>query len=202
MKRGRGYAAAAILAVTAVILLPSAAPFHHNYPIATRGCFGGCHGRGSLFGPFHKSRGATSTAANINTVGAASSMASFTAAPAASSSLSPMAAAVDDPEVQRRKQERKELIRKEGGRFAFDTKYGALNPFAIYYGLTSILLGIPWFMVLTLYQLFQVVTFSRLDKHRRIPIFFTHCWGVALMKLTRCYPKIENMEVLKQFYKR
>ena len=43
----------------------------------------------------------------------------------------------------------KRLIRKEGGRFAFNTKYGALNPFAIYYGLVAIFLGIPWFFALT-----------------------------------------------------
>ena len=66
---------------------------------------------------------------------------------------------------EREKQERKALVRQEGGRFAFDTKYGALNPFAIYYGLTAIVLGIPWYLALTLCQLFYKITGNRIDKH-------------------------------------
>jgi hypothetical protein len=91
--------------------------------------------------------------------------------------------------------------RKEGGVFTFNTPYGALNPFGIYYGLTSILLGLPWFVVLTLCQLFYKVTGGRFDKKRRTPIFFTHIWGTALMRLCRCFPKIEGSEILKEFYK-
>lgn len=60
--------------------------------------------------------------------------------------------------------ERKELIRQEGGIFAFDTKYGALNPFAIYYGFVAIFLGIPWFAALTACQLFYFVTRNKIDK--------------------------------------
>ena len=70
------------------------------------------------------------------------------------------------PQEKKRK-ERKLLIRQEGGRFAFDTKYGALNPFAIYYGLTAILLGIPWFVALTLCQVFYFLTGNKIDKQVR-----------------------------------
>lgn len=99
-----------------------------------------------------------------------------------------------------KKQQLKELIRKEGGRFAFNTKYGALNPFAIYYGIVAILLGIPWFFALLGCQLFYFITGNRLDKQRRIPITITQAWGVTLMRLTRMWPKMENMDVLRNFY--
>ena len=62
----------------------------------------------------------------------------------------------------------KRLIREEGGRFAFNTKYGALNPFAIYYGLVAIFLGIPWFFALTFCQLFYFVTRNKVDRQVRI----------------------------------
>lgn len=136
--------------------------------------------------------GSSSLAGKTRAIATTFGLSSSTAAPA-SGSLG---------QVDVKRQERKALIRKEGGRFAFDTKYGALNPFAIYYGLLSIVLGIPWYIALTMYQLFQLVTFGKMDKRRRIPIFVTHIWGTLLMRLTGCYPKIENMDVLKQLYKR
>jgi hypothetical protein len=98
------------------------------------------------------------------------------------------------------KRQRMELIRQEGGRFSFNTKFGALNPFAIYYGVTSILLGLPWFAALTMYQLFQLITFGRFDKLRRIPIFLNQVWGETLLFLTRCYPDMESRGILKKFY--
>lgn len=96
----------------------------------------------------------------------------------------------------------KRQVREEGGRFAFYTKYGALNPFAIYYGLVAIGLGIPWFLALTVYQGLAWVTRGKIDKQRLIPVWINHLWGTALMRLTRCYPKMENKDVLKKFYKR
>ena len=94
-----------------------------------------------------------------------------------------------------------EQLRAEGGLFSFNTKYGALNPFAIYYGTVAILLGIPWFLALSLYQCFRFVTRGKFDKQRLIPILITQVWGTALMILTRSLPKIENREVLKKFFK-
>ena len=41
-----------------------------------------------------------------------------------------------------KQQKRLAQIRAEGGSLAFNTKYGALNPYAIYYGLVSIRLGL------------------------------------------------------------
>lgn len=115
------------------------------------------------------------------------------------------AGAADSPSANTasslRKKQRKELIRKEGGLFAFDTKFGALNPFAIYYGLTSILLGLPWYAALSLYQLVLVVTRGRFDKNRRIPTFINQAWGEALMFLTRCHPRMEGRDMLNKFCK-
>jgi hypothetical protein len=119
----------------------------------------------------------------------------------ASLSSSGSSITIPQSETALTKEQRKKLIRKEGGLFAFDTKYGALNPFAIYYGLTAIALGIPWYFALSLYQAFQWLTRERFDKNRRIPIFLSHLWGVTLLRLTRCYPKMENREILKKFYK-
>lgn len=110
-------------------------------------------------------------------------------------------ATLNEDAAQSKLQERRKLIRQEGGLFAFNTKYGGLNPFAIYYGLVSIFLGIPWFITLTLYQLFRVITFNKIDKQRVFPIFVTHIWGTTLMLLTRCFPKVEGHDVLMKFYK-
>lgn len=55
-------------------------------------------------------------------------------------------------------------LRKEGGFLTFNTPIGALNPFAVYYGLISLLLGIPWFVSLKLCQLLYWVTRGKLDQ--------------------------------------
>lgn len=67
------------------------------------------------------------------------------------------------PSAAAMKLERKQLVRQEGGRFAFDTKFGALNPFAIYYGLVAIILGIPWTVTLTFCKLLYFVTRGKID---------------------------------------
>lgn len=67
--------------------------------------------------------------------------------------------------AEAKKEERRKKIKKEGGPFAFNTKYGALNPFAIYYGLTSIILGLPWLAALTFCQVLYIVTGNRVDKY-------------------------------------
>jgi len=110
---------------------------------------------------------------------------------AASSTLSP---------TEQRKQEQWKKIRKEGGLFAFNTKYGALNPFAIYYGLVAIFFGIPWFFALTACQLFYLVTRNKIDTDRRLPTHINQLWGNCVMLFTNSYPTIENQEILKRFY--
>jgi hypothetical protein len=103
--------------------------------------------------------------------------------------------------VEPTKKERGSAVRKEGGLFAFNTKYGGLNPFAIYYGLVSILLGIPWYFALTFCQLLYKISGNRWDQKRRVPITINHIWGVLLMRLTNCYPRMENVDILRDFYK-
>ncbi|CAJ1946513.1 unnamed protein product [Cylindrotheca closterium] len=93
-----------------------------------------------------------------------------------------------------------EELRLEGGRLSFNTPIGALNLFAIYYGLVSLFLAIPWFAALKTCQFAYWITGGRFDKKRRVPVFLSHVWGVALMRLTRSYPEIENLEILEKFY--
>lgn len=87
------------------------------------------------------------------------------------------------------------------GLFEFKTKAGWVNPFSLYYGFVAILLGIPWFVGLTIAQLMYTITRDKFDKKRRIPIFLSHCWGVALLHLTRSIPDIEGQDILNKFYK-
>ena len=104
--------------------------------------------------------------------------------------------------IQNTKQQQKlDYIRTEGGRFSFNTKYGALNPFAIYYGVTSILLGLPWFIALTCYQFLQFITLGRFDRLRRIPVHLNQLWGESLLVLTRCFPEMIHRDILQNFYK-
>ena len=101
-----------------------------------------------------------------------------------------------------KQQKRMQQIRKEGGIFAINTKLGAINPFAIYYGLVSIALGLVWFVALTSSQLFYKLTGGRFDKKRRLPVFFSHVWGTLLMLFTASFPKVENWDVIREFHKR
>jgi len=101
---------------------------------------------------------------------------------------------------KRNKKSWKEL-RKEGGPFTLNTPIGALNPFALYYFFVSVGLGIPWFFICKFLQMMYWITGNRFDKQRRIPIFFGHCWGMTLMRLTRCYPVIKNREIVSEFFK-
>jgi hypothetical protein len=101
-----------------------------------------------------------------------------------------------------KQQKRLQQIRSEGGPLAFNTKFGALNPFAIYYGLVSIGLGLIWFMALSACQLMYTLTGNRVDKKRRIPVFLSHVWGTLLMTFTGCFPRVENGAIVKNFHKR
>jgi hypothetical protein len=87
------------------------------------------------------------------------------------------------------------------GLFEFKTKAGWINPFSLYYGFVAILLGLPWFVGLTIAQLIYTITRDKFDQKRRIPIFLSHCWGVALLHLTRSIPDIEGQDILNKFYK-
>merc|ERR1712207_11752 len=59
---------------------------------------------------------------------------------------------------------RRSQLREEGGRFAFNTPYGALNPYAIYYGLTAIFLGLFWYAAIQLLRLSYWISGGRFDK--------------------------------------
>jgi len=113
-----------------------------------------------------------------------------------------LAAAESAPESLQQKKKTYEELRKEGGFLTFNTPIGALNPFAIYYFFISVGLGIPWVCVVKLWQFVNLISRGRIDPMRRIPIFFGHCWGMALMRLTRCYPVIKNREIIDEYFEK
>mmetsp|Transcript_16553 Transcript_16553/g.37062 ORF Transcript_16553/g.37062 Transcript_16553/m.37062 type:complete len:376 (-) Transcript_16553:1331-2458(-) len=121
-----------------------------------------------------------------------------------SDAVSPSAAEVassDDDTPMTKQQQRMKQIREEGGPLAFNTKYGALNPYGIYYGIVSVGLGLVWLALLTMSSVFYKITGNRFDKRRRFPIFAGHLWGYALLALTGNFPKIENKEIIDEFHK-
>ena len=93
-------------------------------------------------------------------------------------------------------------IRKEGGLFAFNTKYGALNPYALYYGVTSVFLGLFWFVALLGCELLYTVTNGKVDKLKRLPSFFSQIWGEALMKVALVQPEVVGKDILDKFFER
>ncbi|EJK75788.1 hypothetical protein THAOC_02478, partial [Thalassiosira oceanica] len=87
-----------------------------------------------------------------------------------SDAVSPSAAEVassDDDTPMTKQQQRMKQIREEGGPLAFNTKYGALNPYGIYYGIVSVGLGLVWLALLTMSSVFYKITGNRFDKRRR-----------------------------------
>jgi len=76
-----------------------------------------------------------------------------------------------------------------------------LNPFAIYYGLVSIGLGLVWFAALSLCELMYKITGGKIDKKRRIPVFLSHVWGTLLMTFTGCKPEVVNGDIIRDFHK-
>ncbi|KAL7573066.1 hypothetical protein ACA910_018753 [Epithemia clementina (nom. ined.)] len=93
-------------------------------------------------------------------------------------------------------------FRAQAGPLSFKAKYGVLNPYGIWYGFVAIFLGIPWFAALTLYQCFTILTRGKFDKQRFVPNLFNQIWGTILMRLTRSYPKVEGLDILKEFYEK
>ena len=59
-------------------------------------------------------------------------------------------------------------FREEGGILSINTPIGALNPFAVYYGLLSLFLGVPWYIALKSCQFLYWVTRGKFDKKVRI----------------------------------
>jgi hypothetical protein len=99
------------------------------------------------------------------------------------------------------KESKWDRVRREGGMFSIHTKYGGLNPFGLWYGVVAVTLGIPWYIAMTICQIFYKITGERFDRVRRIPIFITQIWGTLLLRLTHCYPKMEGLDILRKFYK-
>ena len=87
------------------------------------------------------------------------------------------------------------------GKFTFKTKFGYLNPYAVFYGFFSILYAIPWYSALTVCQIMYKLTNNTWDKMRRVPVLLNQTWLEFVMTTGRAMPKIENREILDEFYK-
>jgi hypothetical protein len=107
-----------------------------------------------------------------------------------------------DDIVATKKLQLKSQIRKEGGLFAFNTKFGALNPYAVWYGVTSIVLGLFWFVALIGCELLYKVTNGKADKLKRLPAFFSQIWGESLLKVAHVTPEMVGQDQLKTFFER
>ncbi len=55
-------------------------------------------------------------------------------------------------------------VRREGGMFSIHTKHTVfLNPFGLWYGAVAVTLGIPWYIAMTICQIFYKLTGERFD---------------------------------------
>ena len=108
---------------------------------------------------------------------------------------------VNEPTKLSKKLQMVSQIRQEGGLFAFNTKFGALNPYAIWYGVTSIVLGLFWFVALIGCELLYKVSSGKVDKLKRLPTFFSQMWGESLIKVAMVQPEIVGKDILERFYK-
>lgn len=73
-----------------------------------------------------------------------------------------------------------------------------LNLFGTIYGSVAIFLGIFWYAGLWLCDLFDRVTFRKIDPFFRVPITLGHLWGRTLLFIMRCFPVITGKENLKE----
>jgi hypothetical protein len=70
-----------------------------------------------------------------------------------------------------------------------------MNLFGFYYGLVACVMGIPWFIGLSIMQLVYKI-FPNFDQTRKIPIFIGNIYGHVLLFLTRMYPTVTGRENL------
>lgn len=97
--------------------------------------------------------------------------------------------------------ERAARIKHLGGPLAIATPIGGMNPYGIFYGITSILLGILWWLELTACRFLYFVSRNRVDSKRIIPNLCNQIWGTFGMFFTRGFPEYVNMHILEEFYK-
>jgi len=88
-----------------------------------------------------------------------------------------------------------------GPYFEFGNSGLKLNWFGAFYGTVAISLGIIWYASLCACQLMYLMTRGKVDKHRRVPITFSQIWGVTLMNLMGCTPKVTGMDNIKKVFK-
>lgn len=87
-----------------------------------------------------------------------------------------------------------------GPEFEYGSSGLKQNIFGTYYGAVAISLGIVWWMSLKACDIFYKLTRNTIDVNRRVPVVLSQLWGVALMSLTGCYPKITGQENVKEIF--
>ena len=107
--------------------------------------------------------------------------------------IKPISATISPPQE-------KIIFSDEKGIFELKTKHGHFNPFGIFFGVTAIVLGLPWFVSLVACEMMYKYS-KDFDKLRAVPVFFSHIWQVFLLTITRSMPKVVNGDILKEFYK-
>lgn len=88
-----------------------------------------------------------------------------------------------------------------GPYFEFGNSGLKLNWFGAIYGTVAISLGIIWYASLCACQLMYWITRGKVDKHRRVPVTFSQIWGITLMNLMGCTPKVTGLDNIKKVFK-
>lgn len=81
-----------------------------------------------------------------------------------------------------------------GPEITFGSSGLKMNLFGAIYGIVAISLGIFWWLGLRTLDLVYKLVGNKFDVNRRIPVVISQLWGVVLMTLTGCYPKITGQE--------
>ncbi len=132
----------------------------------------------ALVGPCRTSTGSTHRSATLSVTGdSGASGESGTSSQTSSSSTGSSSTSVPVKEIKKKKTLKE--LRAEGGPFTFNTPIGALNPFAIYYGLLSLALGLPWYIALKSCQLMYFVTRGRVDPKVLILVVLYGRWPLS-----------------------
>lgn len=74
------------------------------------------------------------------------------------------------------------------------------NWFGTIYGVVAIALGIWWWLALKACDVFYKLTRNKIDVNRRVPVVISQIWGVVLMTLMGCYPKITGQENIEHIF--
>ena len=107
----------------------------------------------------------TSKRATANSIFGSSTKSPLFTDRASSSSATTLLATADaaSGDIYAKKKKTLKELRAEGGIFTINTPIGALNPYALYYFLVSVGLGLPWIVACKTWQLLHWISRGRFD---------------------------------------